>query len=177
MFSTVASHLLSSTLSSASVLHTEAKLWLSLVYKRLAGRVSVRQPYRAELRRNIPQQIFTEITLLLRRSRSKEFKEPLCYLGKNKKGEVISFTCLGSLVKLFQLLTGMSSRQVRKYFSRVLNNPTRSGHPVKLIVSQNKDFALVYRYSNGQMIIQFSYGEWNTYGHPQHPCQMDNQER
>ncbi|KAK3737350.1 hypothetical protein QZH41_008560 [Actinostola sp. cb2023] len=138
---TDAAHLATSTVSAASVLHDEGTLWLSLVYKRLAGRVSVRYPYQAELTRNIPFAIFKEITLMLRRSTSPEFQEPHCIIGKNKKGEVISFTCLGSLLKLFQLLTGMSSRKVRNYFTRVLNGSSRGGHRVKLIVSDNKDFA------------------------------------
>ena len=173
----LAAHLATSTVSAASVLHDEGTLWLSLVYKSLAGRVSVRYPYQAELTRNIPFAIFKEITLLLRRSTSPEFQEPHCIIGKNKKGEVISFTCLGSLLKLFQLLTGMSSRKVRNYFTRVLNGSSRGGHRVKLIVSHNKDFAFVYKYKTGQLSIQFKYGEWNTFGHPQHPCQMNDQER
>lgn len=176
MLFTVASHLLSSTISAASVLQQESKLWLNQIYKRFSGRVSVRQPYRAEIRRSIPLALFEEITLLVRRSNLPDFKEPFCFHGKNRKGEVISFTSLSSIQKLFQVLTAMGPRQVKWYFTRVLKCPTRNGHKVKLIVSEEKDFALLYKFSTGQFTIQFSYGEWNTYNHPQHPCQMEDQE-
>lgn len=165
----IAAHLCTSMLSAASVLHQEGKLWLNSIQRRLAGRVSVKQPYYAEVHRNIPLDIFSEVTRLLQRSTSKHFQEPDCCIGKNRKGVVVSFTCLDSLLKLFQLLTGMGTGQVRKFFTRVLKGATRYGHKIKLIVSEIKDFAFVYKYSTGQLTIQFHYGEWNTCGAPRHP--------
>lgn len=160
----------------ASIMQTEVRLWLDLLYRRMAGRVSIRVPYYGELHRSIPLQLFDEVKRLIWRSVSPRFKEPFCAVGENRKAVVISFTSLCSLVSLFALLSGLSSGEVRKHFSRTLKSATRNGHKVKLIVSPDKDFALVYKRRNGQLTLQFHYGEWNTYGTPWHPCQLDNQE-
>ena len=92
----IAAHLCSSTFFAASILHAEGILWLNSIYRRLAGRVSVKQPYYAEVHQNIPVDIFAEVTQLL--YIYKHFMEPHCIIDKNSKGVVISFTCFGSLL-------------------------------------------------------------------------------
>lgn len=118
--------------------------------------------------------------MVVRRSETAVFKEPHCYHGKNRKSEVVAFTCIESIYSFFELLSGLISGQVKKYFKRKLKSATRQDHPVKVIASENKQFALVYKFSTGTLSIEFSYGEWNIFGFPQtpqHPCQLDNQEQ
>jgi hypothetical protein len=98
-----------------------------------------------------------------------QFKEPKCIIGRNRKGVVVSLTCLSSFLRLFKVLTVMGSGSVKTYLSRKLKGSSRYGHKVKLLVSEHKDFALVYRFSTGQLTIQFHYGEWNTFDCPRHP--------
>jgi len=157
-------------------MQSEVKLWLDMIYRRMAGRVSVRVPYYGEIKRAIPWQIFAEVKKVLRRSASPQFQEPYCIIGENRKSLVISLTSLSSLVSLLALLSGLNSAEVRKHFFRLLSSSSRNGHKVKLVVSQDKDFAMVYKKKNGQLSLQFHYGEWNTCGTPRHPCQLDNQE-
>ena len=145
--------LCTSTISAASVLNVEGKLWLKSIHRRLGGRVSVKKPYFAEVQRNIPQNIFDEVTLMLRRSLSQHFQEPYCIIGKNRKGVVVSFTNLRSILKFFELLTSIGTGEVRKLFTRSVKSGSRYGHKVKLLVSGNKDFAFVYKYSTGQLSI------------------------
>jgi len=157
--------LLSPSISPASVLTEESMLWLKAIHRRLCQRVSLRRPYVGEIQRNIPYTIFKSVTLMLRNSEN--FHEPSCYVAKNKKGEVISFTCLRSLRKFFSLLSGIKTQTVSTYFSRKLTG-MRSLHKVKVIVTPTSDFGFVYKLSTGQLKIQFHYGEWNACGYPQH---------
>jgi hypothetical protein len=101
-----------------------------------------------------------------------EFKEPICYSAKNKKGHVISFTTLDAVILLFSLITSISKVEVGAFLTRKLKGLRRNKHKVKVLVEDIKDFAFVYHQNKGQMTIQFYYGEWNTHKYPQHPCQL-----
>jgi len=139
--------------------------------KRLAGRVSVRKPYYGEIHRSIPYDIFAVLRRIIRNAGDGSFTEPACYMSmKNKKAEVISFTSLCSLQKFFTILSGMSTREVKKFFSRRLTSSPRSGNKVELLVQDTKDFGFMYKHSIGQLSIQFFYAEWNVHGFPKHNC-------
>jgi len=130
------------TISASSTLYRESRLWLNFLQRRLAGRVSIKKPYYAEIHRNIPYDIFAVLSRVIRNIDDGSFSEPDCITSKNRKAEVISFTSLCSLQKLFSLLSGMSTREVKKLFSRRLKG-RRDGHKVELIVSKTKDFFMV----------------------------------
>lgn len=161
-----------STFSAASILRRESTLWLELIQRRLAGRVSIMRPYYAEIHRSIPYDIFAVIRRVITNVDEESFCEPLCYTSGNKKAEVISFTSLDSVEKLFSLLSGINIKDLKKSFSRKLKG-RRSGHKVELLVSEDKDFGFLYRKKSGQMDIQFHYAEWNAYGFPQHSCHLE----
>ena len=93
--------------------------------------------------------------------------EPFCIHSNNKKAEVISFTSVRLVNELFAFLSGFSKDAVAKYFKRTLS-ASRNGHTVAVIVTEVKDFALVYKIKCGKLVIGFSYGEWNANGFPQH---------
>jgi hypothetical protein len=150
----------------------ESRLWLAMVEKRLAGKVSIRKPYFAEITRCIPYDIFAVINSVIRNADDEYFNEPACYISSNKKAEVISFTSLCSLQKLFSMLSGMSTKEVKKFFSRKLSSTSRSGNKVKLIVEETKDFVFFYKKHSGKLALQFHYGEWNSHGFPRHNCAM-----
>ena len=87
-------------------------------------------------------------------------------------GEVISITSLPVLVTLFSWLSGKSAMEIKGYFYRKLAAASRKDHKVKVLVSEEKVFGLVYSFKKGQLTISFNYayGEWNSFGFPQHSC-------
>lgn len=173
-FSFTAAKLLSTmNINAGSLLLRESRLWLSMVDKRLAGRVSIRRPYYAEIQRCIPYDMFAVLKHVIRNAiADKDFNEPNCYVSSNKKAEVISFTSLCSLQKFLSMLSALSTREVKKFFSRKLTTAARSGHTLKLLVEENKDFGFFYKHSTGTLTLQFFYGEWNTHGFPRHNCTL-----
>lgn len=152
------------------MLDTECRLWLTSIHRRFTGRVAIRRPYFAEIHRQIPYAIVTAIAAVI--ERTPQFRKPIAYSSKNKKGHVLSFTSLEAVVLLFSLLTSIKESDVKLYFVRRLRGMKRNGHLVKLIVDERKDFALYYKHNTGQLSIQFHYGEWNKHDFPQHPCQI-----
>ena len=167
----VANVLSSHTITAGTILDSKARLWLKQIYRRLSGRVSIRRPYYAEIHRNIPYAIVHAMSLVILQCPD-EFKEPVCYSAKNKKGHVISFTNLEAVIWFFSLITSMSKAEVRTFLTRKLRGSVRNKHRVKVLVEDVKDFAFVYQQNKGLMSIQFHYGEWNTHNYPQHPCQL-----
>ena len=151
--------------SCASILHSESRLWLAMVNRRLSGRRKIRNPFNGELKRDLPCGVFKVLQWALKSSSLEEFNEPNCYRSENKKGAVISFTSLKSVTTLFTILSGYTEMEVKKFFYRSL---MKSRGKAELIVSEVKDFALIYKYSKGQFYISFNFGVWNANGFPQH---------
>ncbi|XP_031560725.1 uncharacterized protein LOC116296782 [Actinia tenebrosa] len=167
----VAHVLISHTITTGSILDSEARLWLRQIYRRLSGRVSIRRPYYAEIHRNIPYAIVQAMSLVIQQCPD-ELKEPVCYSSKNKKGHVISFTTRDAVIWFLSVITSMSKIEVRAFLTKKLKGARRNKHRVKVLVEDGKDFAFVYYHNKGLMSIQFHYGEWNTHDYPQHPCQL-----
>lgn len=160
-------HLCIRTLSAGSILFDESRLWLDGIYRRLSGRVSIRTPYKAEIVRSIPYGVFSTCHLVVRDLR---LHEPNVFIASNRKGEVISFTSLNSLIKFLSCISVLNAREIKKYFSRILSSVSRHNHKVAIIVSEEEDFAFVYNKNKGQLAVQFHYGEWNSNGFPRHRC-------
>ncbi|KAK3728366.1 hypothetical protein QZH41_008966, partial [Actinostola sp. cb2023] len=74
-------------INAGSLLMKESRLWLKMIEKRLAGKVSIRRPYYAEIVRSIPYDIFAALNSVIRNADDESFKEPACYMSKNKKAE------------------------------------------------------------------------------------------
>jgi hypothetical protein len=162
-----------STINAADVLKSESVLWLEKIYRRLAGRRSIQQPFYCEIQRDIPLGIFKALVRAIKSSRFLEFKEPNCYIAGNKKGEVISITAVSILTKLFSWLSHKNVAEVKSYFQRTLKG-NRNNHVVRILVSVEKDFGLVYNFKRGQLTVSFHYGEWNSFGFPQHSCTLQS---
>lgn len=94
--------------------------------------------------------------------------EPNCYMAGNRKGDVVTITSRSVLKCFFSVLSGLSVKDVRPFLKRRLTAGCRFNHQVKILVSPEKDFGLVYKKNTGQLLIQFYYGEWNYHGNPQH---------
>jgi hypothetical protein len=117
-------------------------------------------------------EIFKSLVRAIKFSHLPDFKEPHCYVANNKKGEVISITSPVVLTKLFSWLSGKSVMEVNLYLQRKLKG-YRKDHEVRVLVSEDKDFGILYNFKKGQLIIGYHYGEWNSFGFPQHSCQLD----
>ena len=81
---------------------------------------------------------------------------------------VVSFQ---SLLSVKDFLSSLSMREVSGYLERTLGG-NRKDHLAKLLVSETKDFAIIYHFSKGQFVLSFNFGEWNAFGFPQHSCQL-----
>ncbi len=73
-----------STISAAEILSNESKLWLDRIYRRLASKRSVRQPFYAEIRRDIPLGIFKALVRAIKDANIPELQEPNCYIAGNQ---------------------------------------------------------------------------------------------
>lgn len=158
--------MLTTPINPAPILRREARLWLAAIRRRIGGRRSIRQPYYGEISRDMPVEIFAVVRRIVRGLAG--FVEPFCFQSENKKAIVISFTSMRLVNELFVLLSGMSKDDVTGYFKRGLGS--RKGHTAAVIVSDVKDFAIIYKKRCGKLVIGFNYGEWNVNGFPQHIC-------
>lgn len=160
-----ASHILNTQIHASAIMRSESRLWLEVINRRLAGQRRVRNPFQSEITRDIPHEFFR---MLQRVTKSTEgFAEPFVSFGADRKAETISFTTLRPAKQLFSLLSGLTEREVVKYFKRTLTGK-KAGSKVCVLASEEKKLTFVYKLSKGQLAISFHFGEWNTYGFPQH---------
>lgn len=157
--------LLNTGINCGSVLVAESKLWLEKIGFRLTGKTSIRNPYRSEIIRNIPLEVFLSLERAVRHSRKQEIANNVTHC-ENKKGHVMSFTSRKAVVLLLSMLSGLSETSVLSHFKRRLTGNTNG--KAKVIVNSEKDFAFVYKIKPGQFIISFQYGVWNKAGFPLH---------
>lgn len=160
--------LISSNCSLLPLMRKESKHWLDAINRRLGGRNRIRNPFYAEVRRDIPSEIFGLVVRVVKNVSVKEFCPPLCFHAKNRKAEVISFTTIDSVAKLLCLLSGLSIKNVKQYLKRSLGGGRKKGYKVKVLVNDTKDVAFMYKFNVQQLTICFHYGEWNSHGFPQH---------
>ena len=153
-----------SLLNTGVILKDEARTWLGYIHRRLIARPRIRKPWYFEFTRDIPKEIFLALKDALRSTNNPNLLTDINMDG-NRKAFVISVTSLARVVSLFTELTELSNRNVKSYLARKV---TRSKGIAKVIVSDVKDFALVYKFSKRQLSINCHYGFWNTYGFPQH---------
>ena len=131
----------------------------------LAGRWRVRNSFQSEIVQDIPYAVFR---VLLRVTKSTEgFAEPFVSFGANKKAETISFSSLRPAKQLLSMLSGLMEWEVVQYFKRTLTGK-KAGSKVNVITSEEKNMVFVYKLTKGELVIAFHFGEWNTYGFPQH---------
>ena len=83
---------LKSSISSGSILQTESRLWLRLVNRTIGGRLRIRNPYYAEMKRDLPYDAYRALESSIKSSTLENFKEPHCDIAGNRKGTVIAFT-------------------------------------------------------------------------------------
>ena len=154
-----ASQILNTQIQVGTIMRLEA------INRRLAGRRWVRNPFQSEIVRDIPYAVFR---VLLRVTKSTEgFAEPFVSFGANKKAETISFSSLRPAKQLLSMLSGLMEQEVVQYFKRTLTGK-KAGSKVNVIASEEKKMVFVYKLTKGQLVIAFHFGEWNTYGFPQH---------
>ncbi|CAB4038661.1 Hypothetical predicted protein [Paramuricea clavata] len=153
-----------SLLNTGAIFKDEARTWLGYIHRRLIARPRIRKPWYFEFTRDIPKEIFLALKDALRSTNNPNLLTDINMDG-NRKAFVISVTSLARVVSLFTELTEFSNRNVKSYLARKV---TRSKGIAKVIVSDVKDFALVYKFAKRQLSINCHYGFWNTYGFPQH---------
>ena len=138
-------------IDAGSVFRSESFIWLEGIYRRMAARRSIRRPYYSEIKRDIPKEIFLVLVQSIERHKSQIFNPPNCYVARNKKAIVVSFT---SIISVKNFLSSLSSKDVTGYMERTLAG-YRKGHRVNVLVTDTKDFALTYYIRKGQLIIWY----------------------
>ena len=126
--------LLSSSFNFLPIVRREGVLWFNGIYRRLSRRNRIRNPYYAEIRRDIPYAIFNIIVGVVRNVAVLEFCPPSCYHAKTKSAEVISFVTYHSAMKLFCYLSGYKKKVVERYWMRTLGG-RRKGNKVKILIN------------------------------------------
>ena len=160
-----ASQILNTQIQVGTIMRSESRLWLEAIHRRLAGRRQVRNPFQSEIVRDIPYEVFR---VLLRVTKSTEgFAEPFVSFSANKEAGKISFSSLRPVKQLLSIISGLKEREVVQYFKRTLTGKKASSK-VNVIASEEKKMVFVYKLTKGQLFIAFHFGEWNTYGFPQH---------
>lgn len=125
----------------------------------------MRKPYWGEITRHIPYEIFQTCKSVLK---DLGVSEPDCYMSSNKRGDVISFTSINVLYTFLSCISTLPIEEIKDYFKRKIQSGQRKNHSVRLLVSDDKDFGVVYKKRSGQLVVQFHYGEWNANKFPQH---------
>ena len=97
------------SINAGVVYNQESLLWLEAIEG------LIRRPHYSEIRLHIPVEMFIVLTQTLEKAQSPMFSEPRCYVARNTKGIVVSFTSLES-VQLFLAL--LSKREVLGYLGR-----------------------------------------------------------
>ena len=100
---------------------------------------------------------------LLKMSLWRSFAHLIAFYAKNNAAEVVSFTTIHSVTKLFSLLSGYERKVVGRYLKKSQGG-RRKEHKVKILISDNKDLAFVYKFRKEQLTICYNYGEWNIHG-------------
>ena len=158
---------LNKPINPAPALQREARLWLAGIRRRIGGKRSIRNPLFAEIKRDVPLEVFTVIVRMLRGLDG--YVEPFYFHCENSKAIVLSFTSMRLAHELFGLLSGLSKDVLASYFKRSFSG-VRKGLTAAVIVNKMKDFALIFKKRSGKLVIGFNYGEWNVSGFPQHVC-------
>jgi hypothetical protein len=104
----------------------------------------------AEVNRDIAYEMFSVFVRIVKSMEG--YREPFCFFGDNKKGEVLSFTSLKMLKSVLALLSGFTEQEVTAYFKKKLQGK-KNGSKVAVIVTDKKDFAFVYKLTKGQLTI------------------------
>ena len=160
--------LFSLNINAGKVFRGESYLWLKAIHRRLAGRRNIRRPFFSQIRRDIPEEMFRCLVRAIKSCRRPLFCDPNCYVVESKKMTVVSFQ---SILAVKEFLSALSMTEVSGYLERRLRG-NRKDHLTKLLVSETKDFALIYHSNKGQFVLSFHFGEWNAFGFPQHNCQL-----
>ncbi len=166
---TISRFLFGCKIDAGSVFRRESLIWLEGIYKRMAAKRRIRRPYYSEIKRDIPEEMFLVLVRTIESQKTQIFNPPNCYVARNKKAIVVSFTSITSVKNFLSLL---SSKDVTCYVERTLAG-YRKGHRVNVLVTDTKDFALTYYIRKRQLSISFNFGEWNAYGFPEHDCNLD----
>ena len=157
--------LASSSINAAAVFRGESEIWLTSIRRRLCGRRCAKSPFSAEIARDMPYELFVVFRRVVKAMPG--FVESYCFVGSNKKADVISFTNLRLVMELLALLLGYPEKEVATFFKRNLTG-MKAGHKVNVIANESKDFAFIYKKRQGKFFISFNFGEWNANGYPQH---------
>ncbi len=143
----------------------ECRVWLAAIRRRLSGRRRIRQPFTSKIYRDMPLEIFNLLTTVADKL---GFNRASCVVERNSKAVVIAFSDLAATIRFLSTLSAITAQELaEKYFAKKLAG-RKSGSRVAVVVSEQKQFSFSFSIKRAQMDIFFYFGEWNSYGFPQH---------
>jgi hypothetical protein len=144
----------------------ESYLWLKAIHCRLAWWRNIRGPLFSQIRCDIQVEMFRCLVRTIKSCWRPFFCDPNCYVVESKKMTVVSFQ---SFLAISQLKNSSVPSVWQRY--QVTWNGVwgeyRKDRLTKLLVSETKDFALIYHSKKGQLVVSFHFVEWNAFGFPQ----------
>ena len=143
----------------------ESSIWLAAIRRRLTGRRRIRQPFTSKIQRDMPVEIFNILVNVVEKL---GFNRPPCYVERNSKAVVIAFSDLAATTRFLSTLSAITVKELTDSFLTRQLAGRKSGSSSAVLVSEEKQFSLTYFIRRGQMEIFFYFGEWNSYGFPQH---------
>lgn len=142
---------------------TESKFWLQKINYRLTGKPSIKTPYKCEIQRNIPVELFHCLQRALQCSRTKNLTDHVTYeVGQNHSAML--FVSKEAVVVFLSLLSGLEESDIKKYFKKYLSG--RVSGKVTITVNTGKKFEFIYKKKSSQLCNFFHYGVWNKAGFP-----------
>ena len=130
----------------------ESQIWLTAIRRRLSGRRSIQQPFTGVVRRDIPLEVFNVLVPLVGKL---GLGRPTAMVEKSRKAVVIAFSDLASTTRFLSTLSAVATEELVETYMRKELKGRKSGSKVELLVSEDKQFSLIYHFKKGQMEIFF----------------------
>ena len=143
----------------------ESLIWLAAIRRRLSGRRRIRQPFTSKIYRDMPVEIFSLPTTVVDKL---GLNRASCVVERNSKAVVIAFSDLAATIRFLSTLSAVTAEELAERYLRKSLAGRKSGSKVAVVVSEQKQFSFTLSIKRGQMDIFFYFGEWNSYGFPQH---------
>ena len=84
------------------------------------------------------------------------------------KAVVIAFSDLAATIRFLSTLSAVTAKELAERYLQKSLAGRKSGGQVAVVVSEQKQFSFTFSIKRGHIDIFFYFGEWNSYGFPQH---------
>ena len=148
-----------SVLEVGSIIAGEVILWLKKLYRRLTPRKAVRNPWTAQVARDLPVEIFGFILEMVKKARS---RYGVTYFESRSSDSVV-YTEENRVVRDLSRLCDVPRASVLEYFSKKCKGARRG--TVRVVVTAEKPFTVSYFKKGSQVVVKCYYKYTNEHGY------------